>query len=141
MFNFGQRKGPERCVGRVLPVRKMAVKFIIEFNEQHRAFSLDEFTKSFLEAIQRVVRQEVQQLLTARPRVNEPRTDEPQINRPIAVSKAKAAQTLGVSVRTLDYCIAHQRIPVLRIGRRVLVPLNSLEAALKRGVLETQPDK
>jgi len=42
-------------------------------------------------------------------------------------------------VRTIDNCIAQQKIRVLRIGRRVLIPMNSIEAALKRGALETHP--
>ena len=41
----------------------MGMKLIIEFNKQGRVFSLDEFTKSFLEAIQRIVHQEVKRLL------------------------------------------------------------------------------
>jgi excisionase family DNA binding protein len=44
----------------------------------------------------------------------------------------KAAQALGISVRTVDYCIANHGIRVARIGRRVLVPINSLEALLKQ---------
>jgi len=117
----------------------MEIKLIVEFDNQRRAFSLDDVTRSFLEAIRRIVHQEIEQLLTTRPAAGDPRTEEFQINRPMAVSKAKAAQTLGVSVRTIDYCIAQQGIRVLRIGRRVLVPLNSLEAALKRGTLDTRP--
>jgi excisionase family DNA binding protein len=34
---------------------------------------------------------------------------------------------LGVSVRTIDNCIAQKGIRVVRIGRRVLVPMHSIE--------------
>lgn len=117
----------------------MGVKVIIEFNEQRRIVSLDDFTKSFLQAIQRIVRQELEQVLAARPVANETRTPAPETNRPVLLSKIKAAQALGVSVRTIDNCIAQQRIRVVRIGRRVLVPMDSIEAALKHGALETRP--
>jgi excisionase family DNA binding protein len=118
----------------------MTVKFIIELNDQRQVFSLDELTKSFLEAIQRVVRQEVERVLVSRtiPSPQHPKASEP--NRPVALSKAKAAQALGVSVRTIDNCISQQKIRVLRIGRRVLVPMNSIEAVLRRGALETNRD-
>jgi hypothetical protein len=61
-------------------------------------------------------------------------------NRPVALSKAKATHALGVSVRTIDNCIAQKGIRVMRIGRRVLVPMHSIEAALKHGALETHAD-
>jgi len=115
----------------------MGIKFIIEFNEQRRVLSLDEFTKSFLEAVQRIVRQELERLLASRLVSAEQRMLELEVNRPVAVSRVEAARTLGVSLRTIDNCIARERIHVLRIGRRVLVPLNSLETAIKRGALET----
>ncbi len=115
----------------------MTVKFIIEVNGQRQVFSLDEFAKSILEAIRTTIRQEVERLHSpgATPATSPAKDSE--VSRPVALSKAQAAQALGVSVRTIDNCIAQQKIRVLRIGRRVLIPMNTIEAVLKRGALET----
>jgi hypothetical protein len=115
----------------------MGVKIIIEFNEQRRLLSLDEFTKSFLGAVQRIIRRELERLLASRPVAAERPLNQPQITRPVAVSKAEAARILGVSLRSIDNCIALEQIPVLRVGRRVLVQVSSLEAAIRRGTLDT----
>jgi|GEM_PF-3934933 hypothetical protein len=120
-----------------LSLRLMTLKFIIEFNGYRQVFSLDELAKSFLQAIQTALRQEVKRILPSGTAPTPQHPKDLEVNRPVALSKAKAAQALGVSVRTLDYCIAQQKIRVLRIGRRLLVPMNSIEAALKRSALET----
>ena len=117
----------------------MPVKFIIEFNGQRQVFSLDEFAKSVLESIRTTIRQEVERLHSPRATPATPPPKDSEVNRPVALSKTQAAQALGVSVRTIDNCIAQQKIRVLRIGRRVLVPMSSIESALKRGALETHP--
>jgi excisionase family DNA binding protein len=49
----------------------------------------------------------------------------------VAVSKSEAAQLLGVSVRTIDRLIALKELPVRRLGRRVLIPRNSLQNLLR----------
>jgi excisionase family DNA binding protein len=117
----------------------MPVKFIIEFNDHRQVFSLDEFAKSLLEAIRTTIRQEVERLRSPEATPATLPFKDSEVNPPVALSKTQAAQALGVSVRTIDNCIAQQKIRVLRIGRRVLVPMNSIEAALKRGALETHP--
>ena len=50
---------------------------------------------------------------------------------PVAVSKAEAAEMLGVSVRTVDRLIALKELPVRRLGRRVLIPRNGLHNLLR----------
>jgi excisionase family DNA binding protein len=49
----------------------------------------------------------------------------------VAVSKADAAQMLGVSLRTVDRLIALKELPVRRLGRRVLIPRNGLHNLLR----------
>lgn len=115
----------------------MTLKLILEANGHRQVLSLDELGEAFLQAIQAAVRQEIQRILPSGSTLPPPEEKESELVRPVALSKAKAAQALGVSVRTLNYCIAQRKIRVLRIGRRVLVPMNSIEAVLKRGVLET----
>ena len=114
----------------------MTLKLILEANGHRQVLSLDALAELFLQAIQAAVRQEVQRLPSGSTPAP-PEQKKSEAVRPMALSKAKAALALGVSVRTLDYCIAQRKIRVLRIGRRVLVPMNSIEAVLKRGVLET----
>ena len=115
----------------------MTLKFILEANGHRQVLSLDELAEPFLQAIQAAVRQEVRRILPSGSTPAPPEDKKSEVVPPVALSKARAAQALGVSVRTLDYCIAQRKIRVLRIGRRVLVPMNSIEAVLKRGVLET----
>jgi len=45
----------------------------------------------------------------------------------ILLSKRQAAQTLSISMRTLDKLILSKRLRVQKIGRRVLIPRRSLE--------------
>ena len=45
----------------------------------------------------------------------------------LALSKLEAARMLGVSIRTVDRLIALKHLPVRRLGRRVLIPRNSLQ--------------
>lgn len=115
----------------------MEIKLIFKSNGDEISLSLDEVAKSFLDAVQRVVRKELEAVLT-QPALKEGRDPQSPTSRPLALSKAKAAQALGISVRTIDYCIANRGIRVTRIGRRVLVPLNSLEALLKQGIPEVR---
>jgi excisionase family DNA binding protein len=115
----------------------MTAKLIIEFDDGHQAFSLDDLMKSFLQAVQSAMRQEIERALSSDTILTSQYSNASEVNPPVALSKVRAAQILGVSVRTIDNCISKQKIRVLRIGRRVLVPMNSIEAALKRGVLET----
>jgi excisionase family DNA binding protein len=114
------------------------VKLKIELSNGGRVVSLDEFTKTFLEAIQGAVRQEFQRLQIPSAPPEEPAsTSVPESRRALAVSKTEAARILGVSRRTIDYSIALKQIAVLRVGRRVLVPIRSLEAVMRRGSLQT----
>ena len=49
----------------------------------------------------------------------------------LALSKPEAARMLGVSVRTVDRLIALRELPVRRLGRRVLIPRQSLSGLLR----------
>jgi excisionase family DNA binding protein len=49
----------------------------------------------------------------------------------LALSKLEAARMLGVSVRTIDRLIALKELPVRRLGRRVVIPRNSLQGLLR----------
>ncbi len=49
----------------------------------------------------------------------------------LAYSPAEAARALGISERTMRTAIADARVRVVRIGARVLVPREELEALLR----------
>jgi excisionase family DNA binding protein len=50
----------------------------------------------------------------------------------MALSKNEAAQLLGVSLRTVDRLIALKRLPVRRLGRRVLIKRSALRDLFRR---------
>lgn len=45
----------------------------------------------------------------------------------VLLSKRQAAQALSISVRTLDKLIQSRKLPVHKIGRRVLISRTSME--------------
>jgi excisionase family DNA binding protein len=45
----------------------------------------------------------------------------------ILFSKRQAAQTLSISLRTLDKLIGSKKLPVRKIGRRVLIARSAIE--------------
>jgi excisionase family DNA binding protein len=45
----------------------------------------------------------------------------------ILLSKRQAAQTLSISLRTLDKLIGSKKLPVCKIGRRVLISRSAVE--------------
>jgi excisionase family DNA binding protein len=49
----------------------------------------------------------------------------------LTISKVEAARLLGVSLRTVDRLIAMKQLPIRRLGRRVLIPRNSLQSLLR----------
>ena len=56
-------------------------------------------------------------------------------------SRRDAAFALSISVRSLDYLIANQKLPVRKIGKKVLVPAGSLTsfAAMDHECLTQHP--
>lgn len=49
----------------------------------------------------------------------------------LALSKLEAARMLGVSIRTVDRLITLKHLSMRRLGRRVLIPRNSLQNLLR----------
>ncbi len=49
---------------------------------------------------------------------------------PLALDRKQAAQALGISVRKLDQLHAGRQLPYVRIGSRVVYPLDGLRAWL-----------
>jgi len=116
----------------------MKLKLNVEFDQEGRALSLDQFTKTILDAVRSVVRQELERSRIGQHIPLEKPAALPETRRALAVSKAEAAKILGVSRRTIDYSITLKEIKVFRVGRRVLVPVEGLEAIVRRGSLRTR---
>jgi excisionase family DNA binding protein len=55
---------------------------------------------------------------------------ESQIER-LAYTKAEAAMSLGLSLRTIDSLISAKELTARKIGRRVLIPASALRAFLR----------
>jgi excisionase family DNA binding protein len=51
-----------------------------------------------------------------------------------AVSVREAARLLSISPRTVDKYVALKVIPTVRVGRRVLVPMKSVNEVVARGI-------
>ena len=51
---------------------------------------------------------------------------------PIMVPKGEAARLLGVSSRTIDYLIARKELSPRRVGRKVLISYEELQAFARR---------
>jgi len=45
----------------------------------------------------------------------------------LLLSKRQAAQTLSISLRTLDKLITSKKLPIQKIGRRVLISRSAIE--------------
>jgi excisionase family DNA binding protein len=59
----------------------------------------------------------------------------------ITISMQKASEESGLSLRTLNYAIARGELDSVRVGRRRLIPLRSLEKYLLRKPRETVMQK
>ena len=73
----------------------MSLNLILEANGHRQVLSLDELAEPFLQAIQAAVRQEVQRIRSSGSTLIPPDEKKPESVRPVALSKAKAAQALG----------------------------------------------
>jgi hypothetical protein len=73
----------------------MTLKLILEANGRRQVLSLDALAEPFLHAIQAAVRQEVQRILPSGSTPALPEEKKSEAVRPVALSKAKAANALG----------------------------------------------
>lgn len=97
--------------------------------------SLDSFIEAVVRQVRTSVREEMSRTLTGREEhkpdlPHETRTETPRQ----AVSIREAARLLSLSVRTVDKYIALKAIRSVRVGRRVLVPMKSVNEVAARGI-------
>jgi hypothetical protein len=110
----------------------------LEFDQEGRALSLDQFTKTLLEAVQKIVRQELERWHVAHPVPVERLVAPPETKRTWPSRKRKPQRFLACEPQNHRLQHHSERNKVFRVGRRVLVPVESLEAIVKRGSLRTR---
>ena len=106
------------------------IKFLMAGKEG----SLDSFVGAMVQEIREAVREEISRALPK----NEPHGPDfflrsaPETPRQ-AVSIREAARLLSISPRTVDKYVASKVIPTVRVGRRVLVPMKSVNDITVKG--------
>jgi excisionase family DNA binding protein len=100
-----------------------------------RDVSLDSFADELVADIRRAVREEISRVSQQKVGVDLGTTaQDVHKTLPLAVSKREAARLLGVSQRTVDNYISLKLIRSVRLGRRVLIPMRSLNELVSKGI-------
>jgi excisionase family DNA binding protein len=107
----------------------------IRFAMQGKEVSVDSFIEDFVRKLLASVRDEVSRVVAGQEtqtRATSPvAMDEPSRQ---AVSVREAARLLSLSRRTIENYIASKAIRAVRVGRRVLVPMKSVNEVAMRGI-------
>ena len=100
-----------------------------------RDVSLDRFAEAFAGRVAKDIGSEIERRLGGM-KFPDRMPVEPQqkLAEPKAVGINEAARLLGVSPRTVHLYISQGKIRAVRFGRRVLVPMESIQKVLKEGV-------
>jgi len=110
----------------------------VRFMVGGRPIGFDEFVGALAQRIAKEVGGEVQGLPHVRPLAVElPWQAQPEARKEpkrLAVSVDEAAKLLGVSPFTIRNYVASGRLRAVRVGRRVLVPMEVLEKVMVEGV-------
>ena len=108
----------------------------IRFVSQGREVSVDSFVETIVREIRASVREEIDRTFSRQ--VTHPSESSPKANSEIpvqAVSIGEAARLLSISTRTVYNYIGVKGIRTIRIGRRVLIPMRSVNEVASRGIL------
>jgi excisionase family DNA binding protein len=107
------------------------IRFIVDGRE----VSLDSFAQIIVREVRAAVRDEFNRTLTKQEKFS---------SRPLpgigsetlrqAVSVREAARLLSISPRTVDKYVALKAIPTIRVGRRVLIPMKSVNEIVSKGI-------
>ena len=111
------------------------VSFEVRFLMQGKEVSLDSVVEAIVRDVRTSVREELNRSLGRQD--SQIREAPPAIaNEPlrVAVSVREAARLLSLSRRTIENYIASKAIHAVHVGKRVLVPMKSVNAVAARGV-------
>lgn len=107
----------------------------IKFLMHGKEVSLDSLIEAVVRQVRNSVRDEISQVLAGREEhkpdlPHETHTETPRQ----AVSIREAARLLSISPRTVDKYVALKVIRSVRVGRRVLVPMKSVNEVAAKGI-------
>src|SRR5467141_1058740 len=107
----------------------------IRFLMQGREVSVDSFLEAIVREVRASVREEIGRTLPKQEQQgsDSPRKVDSEIPRQ-AVSVREAARLLSISPRTVQNYIGLKAIRTVRVGRRVLVPMKSVNEVATRGI-------
>jgi len=107
----------------------------IRFVMQGKEVSVDSFVEAIVREVRASVREEIGRTLPKHEQqvFDSPRRVNSEIPRQ-AVSVREAARLLSISQRTVDKYVALKVIRTVRVGRRVLVPMKSVNEVVTKGI-------
>jgi len=102
---------------------------------QGKEVSLDSFVEAIVREIRASVREEISRTFPKHEQQGSDSSRRVDSEMPRqAVSVREAARLLSISVRTVDKYVALKVIRTVRVGRRVLVPMKSVNEVVARGI-------
>ena len=99
-----------------------------------KELSIDSVARAIAEQLRNSVRDEISRILSRPENPNRQSAHVTSESPRQVVSVREAARLLSLSRRTIDTYIALKKICVVRVGRRVLVPMTSVNEVAKRGI-------
>jgi excisionase family DNA binding protein len=102
---------------------------------QGKEVSVDSFVESIVREVRASVREEISRTLPKHEQQGSDSLRSVELEMPRqAVSIREAARLLSISPRTVDKYVALKVIRTVRVGRRVLVPMKSVNEVVTRGI-------
>jgi excisionase family DNA binding protein len=123
---------PERCrIAGGEDMMSLEIRFVMEGKE----VSFESFVEGIIREVRASVREEINRTLLNHEQLGPDSPRKPSSETPRqAVSVREAARLLSISQRTVDKYVALKVIRTVRVGRRVLVPMKSVNEVLARGI-------
>ncbi len=107
------------------------IRFIIDGHE----VSPDSFAQTIVREVRTAVREEIRQTLGNSQNRSDHASQAANRETPRqAVSVREAARLLSISPRTVDKYVALKVIRTVRVGRRVLIPMKTVEEVVSKGI-------
>lgn len=97
-----------------------------------REVALDKFAEALVGRSLEAVRKDIETLRTTR-ELSTPRFVEKRETQPRAVGIDRAAELLSISPHTVRKYVRERKLHAVHAGRRVLIPMETLENALQEG--------
>jgi excisionase family DNA binding protein len=111
------------------------LNFEIRFLMQGKEVSVDSFVEAIVREVRASVREEISRTLSKHEQQGPDSSQRVKSELPRqAVSIREAARLLSISPRTVDKYVALKVIRTVRVGRRVLVPMKSVNEVVARGI-------